>query len=131
MKRKKSKCSKKAAYLEYLRQGLRRSKAAESVGVHVTTVWRWAQRDPDFANAIDQAELDSCEVIEDALFQKAKGGHVTAIQVWLYNRWPERWRDRRNLNANPLDAFLGSLPPNLGMALREYLKREGRTCSAD
>ena len=45
----------------------------------------------------EQAELEANELVENALFQAAIGGNVTACQVWLYNRMPDRWADRRNV----------------------------------
>ena len=109
--RNKFNAERKEAYLERLREGMRRGKAAQAVGVDRSTVWRAVQEDPEFAAAVDQAELDACEIIEDALFESAKKGNVTAQQVWLYNRHPDCWKDRRNLGQqDPLEAFLAALP---------------------
>ena len=65
-------------------------------------------KDDGFRDAVDQAEMDANECVEDALFAAAVGGNVTAQQVWLYNRAPERWKDRRNIRVggepdNPID----------------------------
>jgi hypothetical protein len=60
-------------------------------------VRRHRNADPEFAAAEQEAEMDATENIEDALYRAAIGGNVTAMQVWLYNRCPDRWRDRRNL----------------------------------
>jgi hypothetical protein len=112
--RNKFNAERKEAYLERLREGMRRGKAAQAVGVDRSTVWRAVQEDPEFAAAVDQAELDACEIIEDALFESAKKGNVTAQQVWLYNRHPDRWKDRRNLGQqDPLEAFLAALPDHI------------------
>ena len=59
------------------------------------TAYLWARSDSTFAAAVDQAELDACEIVEDALFNKAKDGHLTAIIFYLTNRVPDRWKDRR------------------------------------
>ena len=113
---------KKEAFLDELRKGLRRGKAAEAVGISRETVRLAINSDVSFAAKVDQAELDACELVEDALFNQATKGNTTAIQVWLYNRWPERWQDQRNMNkGNALDLFLATLPAELSRALREYL----------
>ena len=88
---------KKAAYLEALREGSRRGAAAESVGVTRQCVRLHMNKDPAFLDATEQAEMDANELVEGALFKAAVGGNVTACQVWLYNRMPERWADRRNV----------------------------------
>jgi hypothetical protein len=46
------------------------------------------RRDLEFKKAISQAELEANQKVENALFEAAMSGNVTAIQVWLYNRMP-------------------------------------------
>lgn len=89
---------KKEAYLEHLRQGLRRGEAATSIGMTRHGVAYHYYRDPEFMAQIEQAELDACEKVESALFKAACDGNVIACQVWLYNRKPHQWKDKRNLN---------------------------------
>ena len=74
---------------------MRRGTAAHSVGVTRWTVLDYKKRDPEFASLADDAEMDANEEVEDALYMAATSGNVVAIQVWLYNRWPDRWRDAR------------------------------------
>lgn len=88
---------KRSEYLQLLREGQRRGAAAKAVGVTRPTVAAARKDNPDFAAAESQAEMDANELVEDALFQAALSGNVTACQVWLYNRCPERWQDRRNV----------------------------------
>ncbi len=88
---------KREAYLENIRQGQLKGKAAKNVGVDRTTVFKHARKDPEFAKAIEEAEMSLVEVVEDALYKTAVGGNVTAQQVILYNRAPDRWKDKRNL----------------------------------
>lgn len=86
-----------AKYLAALSNGARRGAAAKAAGVERQTIARWRRLDPDFDYQADQAELDAHEEVEDALYQAAVSGNVTAIQVYLYNRLSDRWRDQRNL----------------------------------
>ena len=86
---------KRERYLELLREGARRMTAAEAVVVSYSTVWRAMQSDTEFQTAVNQAEMRANELVEDALFHSATNGNVTAMQVWLYNRNPEDWRDMR------------------------------------
>lgn len=85
----------KADYLDMLRQGNRRMAAAEAIDVAYSTIWRAMKADDDFARAVELAERRADEEVEDALYQAAISGNLTAIQVWLYNRWPDRWKDQR------------------------------------
>lgn len=85
----------KLEYLAKLREGSRRGAAAEEVGVSRFTVLDEKKRDPEFAEACERAEMDANAHVEDALFQAAIAGNVTAAQVWLYNRDPNRWKDQR------------------------------------
>lgn len=94
---------KKELYLDALRRGLRRGAAAESIGMKRWAIRRAAIADPEFAAAIEAAELDAVEAVEDALYDAALSGNVVAIQVVLYNRAPGRWADRRNLRMSGAD----------------------------
>jgi len=86
----------KETYIDALSKGLRKCRAAEEAGVSVQTVWRHRKTDPDFAEAEQGAEIQACDVVEDALYELAKSGNVRAIEVWLYNRNPDRWQYRRD-----------------------------------
>ena len=55
------------------------------------------KKDNGFAEAVSEAESDAIGKVENALFEAATSGNVTAMQVYLYNRDPERWADRRSV----------------------------------
>ena len=82
--------------------------AAEAVGVSYSTVWRAMQSDTEYQAAVNQAEMRANELVEDALFHAARNGNVTAMQVWLYNRKPEDWRDMRGSRAEHQNGSAGS-----------------------
>jgi len=88
---------KKGKYMELLRQGHTRGLAASLVGIHRATVSIHMKKDRAFAEAVSEAESDAIGKVENALFEAAISGNVTAIQVYLYNRNPERWADRRSV----------------------------------
>lgn len=88
---------KKEKYLDLLREGGRRGASAKVVGVHRHTIANHMKKDKAFAKAVSEAEMEAHELIEDALFQAALAGNVTAQQVYLYNRMPDKWADRRRL----------------------------------
>lgn len=86
-----------AQYLACLARGLRKSKAAEIVGVTYAAVKKYAAKDPGFAAAEAEAEAQACEAVEDALWETALAGHMTAMMFWLQNRAPGRWQDMRRV----------------------------------
>jgi len=93
---------KKKEFLRLIREdGMRRSAALAEVGITRQTLSAHIKDDPALADALDEAEMDQAskknEIVEDALFDAAESGNVTAIQVYLYNRVPERWSDKRNV----------------------------------
>jgi len=88
---------KKDAYLALLGQGHTRGLAASLVGIHRATVSTHMKKDRGFAEAVSEAESDAIGKVENALFEAATSGNVTAIQVYLYNRDPKRWTDRRSV----------------------------------
>jgi hypothetical protein len=86
---------KREVYFQALREGARRTAAAKAAGISSEWVRRTRKDDPHFAEQESEAELDANERVEDAMFKSALEGNVTAMQVWLYNRMPDRWADRR------------------------------------
>jgi hypothetical protein len=87
----------KQKYCEALARGLRRGKAAESVGVDRHTINRAQQKDPDFAKACIESEAAACDIIENVMWEKIlEKGDNTLILAWLYNRGEkDRWMDKR------------------------------------
>ena len=89
--------SKKQIYLDLIREGKGRVLAAREIGVNIKTVDRHMASDSDFKKAVSLSETEVNQKVENALYEAAVSGNVTAIQVWLYNRDPKRWADRRNI----------------------------------
>ena len=79
-------------YLSGLREGLRKYAAAEAAGVSFMTVHRYRRKNPEFAEQEDIAEMDSAEIVENALFQAAQSGNTTAMIFYLCNRVAARWQ---------------------------------------
>jgi predicted DNA-binding protein (UPF0251 family) len=99
---------KKKEFLRLVKEeGMKRTNAIQEVGITRCTLADHLQKEPHFRDALEQAEMDQeknhNEKVEDALFDAAESGNVTAIQVYLYNRVPERWADKRNLQLTGKD----------------------------
>jgi len=78
--------AKKEEFLKMLREGSRRGAACEAVDITREAFQQHYNDDPKFAQAVEQAEIEASELIEDALFQAAMAGNVTAISMWLQKR---------------------------------------------
>lgn len=91
---------KRHAYVHLIRQGIRRVRASEIVGVSYHTIIRYMEADEDFRMMVHEAEMARVDEVEEALFREAiAGGNVTAQQVILYNRRSDEWADQRQLKA--------------------------------
>lgn len=110
------------AYLDGLANGLRRGAAAAAAGVTRSGVCKYYTRHPEYLEAIELAEIAACDQVEDALYQAAISGNVVACQVWLYNRWPARWMDKRNVQ---LSGVPNGATINVQFTRREEKPNEG------
>ena len=82
----------KDEYVAALAGGARPVTAAETVGISPVVVIATRRADDAFDEACKIAEEQADEQVEDALFQAAVSGNVTACITWLFNRAPDRWR---------------------------------------
>lgn len=103
---------KKEKYLELLAAGGRRYASAQAVGVCYETIRNYRIDNPDYDKLVSLAEMQANDMVEDALFQQALKGNVTACLAWLYSRCPDRWQDRRNIRhaVETDDRFPGMTP---------------------
>jgi hypothetical protein len=53
--------------------------------------------DPEFSELIRYALDRGIDVVEAALMEKAQGGNMAAIQMVLFNRRADRWRDIKRI----------------------------------
>lgn len=90
---------KKATYVALIRQGLRRTHAAELIGVSHAAVTEHMKRFSEFEDAVSEAEMARVDEVEEALFETALNGNVVAQQTVLFNRRPDQWADRSLLRS--------------------------------
>jgi hypothetical protein len=121
--------SRRAAYLDRLREGYRRGAAAEAVGVTRQLVTTYCQADKSFSQECEQAELDANEPVEDALYQAALSGNVRAAETWLYNRSADRWKRRLDVTTDLLPrvreaALAMGIDPDLAAQAAQLVARQ-------
>lgn len=116
---------------------------ADAFNVTVSTIWRWSTANPEFCSAlkIDKGEYD--ERVKRSLAQRALGYSYDAVKIfmpagaeqpvyakyrehvppdpgaakiWLANRQPDEWRERREITINPHEDWLAriSIMENVG-----------------
>lgn len=113
---------------------------AEAFQINVDTVHQWKHDHPSFSESIRKAKFEADGVVVQALYRRAKGfvepvevisvsfGQVTKVAtekhhppdtaaafIWLKNRQPEAWRDKREIgftNKDGEDLNLFELPKN-------------------
>ena len=93
---------------EWSTQGLYIKDIAAKMGISVTTVYDWMNKNPEIAAAIKKGRDKSIDMVENALFKSAINGNVTAMIFYLKNRAPERYKDRveKNINTDNMDIKL-------------------------
>lgn len=79
-------------------QGATTLSIAAACGVSIQTVYTWCDEHPEFLEAVTRAKHSADDLIENALFRRAKGTQLTppdtkACTVWLGNRRPDKWRE--------------------------------------
>lgn len=105
------------------RSGMTAAEIAAEMGIAERTLYKWRGEHEEFMQALNEGRELADYVVEDALFQQAKGYRVkevrkertpsgerrvelvrevppdtTACIYWLKNRKPEQWRDRREVD---------------------------------
>lgn len=79
-------------WLTLIREGTPAVLAGYEVGWLPAKTRRY-MADPSIAELVEAAGDLAVDSIERVLFDKGKAGNMTAIQMILFNRRPERWRD--------------------------------------
>ena len=68
---------------EWSTQGLYIKDIAAKMGISVSTVYDWMNKNPEIAAAIKKGRDKSIDMVENALFKSAISGNVTAMIFYL------------------------------------------------
>jgi hypothetical protein len=97
---------------ELCERGATNGMLARFFGVNVSTIWEWSLRYKDFYDALRMGKAIADECVERSLYARCLGydfdfdlggGEVVirhlppdipAIKMWLYNRQPNKWREK-------------------------------------
>lgn len=79
--------------IQSLENGASISVACKSAGISRMTFWRWKNEKPENSERYYSIIDSRTSVVEDALYNNAVKGNVTAQIFWLKNRATDRWKD--------------------------------------
>ena len=85
----------KEEFLGLVREGVGPFHAAIQVGWTPAYAKKLAKDDLDFAELVVAAEEERDETIEETLYSMARNKHFGAVQLWLFNKHPDRWSDKK------------------------------------
>lgn len=86
---------------------------------------RRLMRDREFAEMVEIAEDQTIESVEKDLVNAAHRGNVRAIQFYLLNRAPERWKDVRHLEVKQTGQLEIGVIHGVKNAALELLQEKG------
>lgn len=97
----------------WARDGLTDEQIAENIGIRRETLYDWKKKYPNISNVLKKSKDVADRMVENALFQNAMDGNITAQIFWLKNRKPDKWRDKPGYEdtseLDKLDAILKGL----------------------
>lgn len=70
---------------------------AETIGIDISTLYRWKNRYPEFREALKENKEVADARVEQTLYRKALEGSETSMIFWLKNRKPAEWRDKHDI----------------------------------
>jgi len=111
----------KRAFLEKVKDGVPRVHAAMELGWSLRKLERLL-REQDFLEMVTDVEQYEIAEVEMVLRDKAKAGAMDAIKMYLLNKAPERWSERREVNVTGTSAVIVAHVDATRSALRELLE---------
>lgn len=78
----------------WARDGLTDIQIAKNMGISYSTFKDWKSKYPALSTALKETKDVVDRQVENALYQNAMNGNITAQIFWLKNRKPKYWRDR-------------------------------------
>ena len=105
-------------FLEAVRMGTPPDIAAYEVGWTPKRLER-EMNDLEFQELFEQSITLRDSSVEHTLYKMAMRGNQRAIEMWLYNRTPERWKDTRTLK---VEQTTGELPQHVIAATVEAIR---------
>lgn len=78
----------------WARDGLTDEQIAEKMNINTATLYRYKDKYCEICEALKRGKEVVDIEVENALYNLAVQGNITAIIFWLKNRKPDKWRDK-------------------------------------
>lgn len=90
-------------FLEHMRNGMRRGAAANAMGLARKVVLDYISEHEDYETLVLDAEGEATEHVEEALYQAAVSGSVSAAKLWFALRNPGISKEIAVIDSNAED----------------------------
>lgn len=78
----------------WARDGLNDEEIADKIGISASTLYEWKKKYSEISESLKNGKELPDYKVENALYQAALDGNITAIIFWLKNRRSDKWRDK-------------------------------------
>ena len=95
--------------IQHMRQGKSLASFAGVIGVSPSTIAKWAENNPEFAEAIEIARSVSLNKWEDIAIGQATGdikGNSTTLGFMMKNQFPNEYKDKVNVETEGNISFM-------------------------
>ncbi len=75
--------------------GLTDEQIAKNMGIGTRTLYEWKERYPQISQTLKETKEIADRNVENALYEAAMKGNITAQIFWLKNRKPKMWREKQ------------------------------------
>ena len=79
----------------WARDGLTDEQIAQKMGISRKTLIDWKSKYSDICNTLKKGKEVADYAVENALYNAALSGNVTAMIYWLNNRRADKWRNKQ------------------------------------
>ena len=79
----------------WARDGLTDEQIAKNMGIGTTTLYRWKEEHREIREVLKETKEVADRNVENALYEAALKGNITAQIFWLKNRKPKDWREKQ------------------------------------
>lgn len=79
----------------WARDGLTDEQIAQKMGISRKTLIDWKNKYSDICNTLKKGKEVADYAVENALYNAALSGNVTAMIYWLNNRRADKWRNKQ------------------------------------
>lgn len=86
------------AIFKSLKAGVSIAQSCKAANIDASTLWMWRQANHRLNDKIHNVIDSRIQMVEDALFNAAIKGNVKAIEDFLFNRSPLRWKNNSAIN---------------------------------